>query len=87
MPNHSRYQEKVIRNYYQNRDEIAIQRLQELVTELYLAEGKARERYWKNIVTHLEALKVKPAVIEHLRQRDDAETVANFLASLMKKKA
>ena len=39
MTERTRYQEKVIRNFYQNRDAIAVQRLQELVSDLYLAEA------------------------------------------------
>ena len=38
----SKYQQKIIKNYYDNREAISLQRLSELVTELYLAEGKAR---------------------------------------------
>ena len=45
--NFSKHQQKIIKNYYDNRDAISLQRLSELVTELYLAEGKARERQWK----------------------------------------
>ena len=33
MAKRTKFQEKVIRNYYQNREAIAVQRLQELVTE------------------------------------------------------
>ena len=36
---YSKYQQKVIKNYYDNREAISVQRLGELVTELYLAEG------------------------------------------------
>ena len=36
MAEHSRYQQNVIKNYYENRENIALQRAQELVTELYL---------------------------------------------------
>mgnify|MGYP006259288039 CR=1 FL=1 len=46
MAERSRYQEKIIKNYYQNRESIAIQRIQELITDLYLAEGKKREKVW-----------------------------------------
>jgi hypothetical protein len=44
MAERSRYQEKIIKNYYQNRENIAVQRVQELITDLYLAEGKKREK-------------------------------------------
>ena len=85
MTNRTKYVEKIIKNYYNNRGEIALQRVQELVSELYLSEGKARERHWKNMATHLEKLGVKPAQIEHLRQKDNPELLANFVAGLVKK--
>ena len=44
MPKRSKYQEKVIKDFYKNREAISLQKLAELVTELYLAEGKARDR-------------------------------------------
>ena len=39
MAERSKYQQKVIKNYYDNREAISLQRLSELVTELYLAEA------------------------------------------------
>ena len=49
MTNYSKYQQNIIKNYYENRDAIALQRVQELVTELYLSEGKKRQRHWEQI--------------------------------------
>ena len=49
MAKRSNYQDRVIRNYYRNRDAIMVQRLGELVADLYLAEGKARVGLWKRI--------------------------------------
>ena len=56
MTNRSKFQQNVIRNYYDNRDAIALQRAQELVTELYLSTGKGRQRHWKTLRVHLEKL-------------------------------
>ena len=53
-PERSRYQEKIIKNYYQNRDAIGLQKAQEAVTELYLSEGKKRDTVWKRLSSHLE---------------------------------
>ena len=86
MQNRTKFQEKAIRNYYQNRDEIAIQRLQELATELYLTEGKKRTQLWKHATTHLEALKVPQPQIDHLVNSDKAELLATYLKSLMSKR-
>lgn len=80
MAKRSRYQEKIIKNYYQNRDKIAVQRLQELVTELYLSDGKKRERHWKSVAKHLESLEMKQSQIDHIVAQDDPELVANIVA-------
>ena len=84
MPQRSRFQNKVIRNYYENRENIAIQRLQELVTELYLSEGKKRKQNWKHVETHLAKMGVKQKTIEHLVAQDNPELVANLIKTLDK---
>jgi hypothetical protein len=81
----SKYQDKIIKNYYANRDAIALQRLGELVTELYLAAGKGRERKWKNVVSALEKLKIPKARIEHLVKQDNPALVAKLVEELMAK--
>lgn len=85
MAERSKYQEKVIRNYYENRDAIALQRLGELVSELYLTEGKARQRQWKNVVSSLEKLKIPAKRIEHLVQQDNPSLVAKLVEELLAK--
>ena len=73
----------MIRNYYQNRDEIMLQRLGELVTDLYLAEGKAKSRLWKRVAEILEKLKVPKSRIQHLVASDNPVLVANTLKKLL----
>jgi len=85
MGKRSAYQQKVIRNYYDNKDAIMLQRLGELVTDLYLAEGKARERIWTRVVSALENLKIPQKRIDHLREADNPSLVANLLKELMDK--
>jgi hypothetical protein len=82
---YSKFQQKVIKNYYENREAISLQRLSELVTELYLAEGKARERQWKFIVGALEKLRLPKERIEHLRTKDDPKLLAKLVEELMTK--
>jgi hypothetical protein len=83
MKERSPYQQKIIQNYYKNRSALAHQRLSELVTDLYLAEGKKRATIWKRIRTALENLEVKPERIEHLEQKDNPELVAKLVEELM----
>jgi len=83
MAERSKHQKKIIKNYYENREAISLQRLGELVTELYLSTGKGRERHWKSIVGHLEKLGVKPARIAALVEADDPAQVAKLLEKLL----
>ncbi len=83
MAKRSNYQQKVIKRYYKNRDAIMVQRLGELVTDLYLAEGKARQRIWKRVATAMEKLEVPPAQIEKLVDSDNPSLVANLVQELM----
>ena len=85
MGKHTSHQQRIIQNYYQNRDAIAVQRLQELVSELYLAEGKKRERVWERIALHMEKAGVKPSQIAHLRKQDNPELVASLVTKLVEK--
>ena len=85
MADYSKHQQKIIKNYYENKEAISLQRLGELVTELYLAEGKKRETEWKHVVAALEKLKVPASRIEHLRKSDNPALVAKLLEELLAK--
>jgi len=84
MAEHSKYQQNVIKNYYENRENIALQRAQELVTELYLTEGKKREKNWERLDGHLQKLEVKQQTIDHLKSQDDPQLVAKLLERISK---
>ena len=83
MAEYSKHQQKIIKNYYDNREAISLQKLQEFVTELYLSEGKKRQTYWKRIAGHLEKLKVDQKTIDHLVEQDKPELVASLVKRLM----
>jgi hypothetical protein len=82
----SKYQQNIIKNYYENREAISLQRLSELVTELFLAEGKSRQKQWKNIAGALEKLKVPQSRIDHLVKSDNPTLVARLVEELLAKK-
>jgi hypothetical protein len=82
---YSKYQQKVIKNYYDNRDAISLQRLSELVTDLYLAQGKSRQTKWGQIVGVLEKLGIAADRIEHIRKKDDPGLVAKIVEELLGK--
>jgi len=83
MENFSSHQQKIIKSYYKNRDNIALQRAQELVTELYLSEGKKREKIWDTLASNLEKLSIPADRISHLRAQDRPELVAQLIQSLV----
>jgi len=85
MAKRSKYQDGIIRNYYKNQGAILVQRLGELVTDLYLAEGKARVRIWKRVTTTLEKLEIPPARIKRLVHSDNPALVASLLEELLNK--
>ena len=86
MAKHSKHQQRIIKNYYENREAISLQKLSELVTELYLAEGKARAKHWKTVVSALEKLKVPQSRIDHLVKQDNPSLVAKLVEELMASK-
>jgi hypothetical protein len=83
MAKRTPHQDRIIRSYYKNRDDIMLQRLGELVTDLYLAEGKARVKLWKRVTEALEKLKVSPGEIRSLVESDNPALVANTLKRLL----
>ena len=77
---YSQYQKQVISGYYENIDTIALQKLGELVSELYLANtGAKRKRLWERVQKAMVQLKVKPAVIKHIMEKRDVEVLAKNL--------
>ncbi len=84
MAERTKHQQNIIRNYYDNRENISLQRAQEIITELYLSEGKKREKYWKSLSSHLLKLDVKQQTIDHLVKQDDPQLAAKLIEKLGK---
>ena len=85
MAERSKYQENIVKNYYKNFDGIQLQKLGEQITDLYLAEGKARAGLWKKITVTLEKLKIPKSRIEHLTKADNPAMLAKLLEELLAK--
>ena len=85
MAKRSSYQDRIVKNYYQNLDTILVQRLGELVTDLYLAEGQKRARLWKRVGETLAKLKIPQKRVEHILGSDNPALVAALLEELLGK--
>ena len=79
---YSKYQQNIIKNYYENRDAISLQRLSELVTELYLAEGKKKQQLWETAAEILLKLGLPKARVDHVLAKKDVQILAGVVKEL-----
>ena len=83
---YSQYQKNTIAHYYNNLDTIMLQKLSELVTELYLAETPAKkERLWQRAHKAMKNLKIPPKIIQHITTKKDVEILAKNLKDWLEK--
>ena len=77
------YQQKVIRRFYENKDLRLIQKLGELVSNLYIETNeKKRESGWKRIKEILIDLKVHPHEVEFLTKDKNLTVISKKLAEM-----
>lgn len=79
---YSRYQKQVIKNYYDNREQIDSGRLSELVTSLYLASEKKAAKMWETAGELMERLNVPKSRIEHILATKDPAILATVVEDL-----
>jgi hypothetical protein len=83
LDDYTKHQQGIIKRYYQNLDKIQVQKLSELVTELYLAEGKKKEKLWQAAATSMQKLKLPQQRIDHLLNKKDPALLASLVKELM----
>lgn len=83
LNDYTRHQQGIIKRYYRNLDTIQLQRLSELVTELYLADGKKRDKLWESAAAAMKKLDVPQQRIDHLTGKKDPALVAALVKELM----
>jgi hypothetical protein len=76
------YQQKIIKRYYDNQDALQRQRLAELVSELYLSEGKKLQRTWQAAATAMQKLGLPQSRIDHLVKQANPALVAEVVKEL-----
>jgi hypothetical protein len=79
------HQRRIIQRYYDNQPQILRQRLAELVTDLFLAEGKKRRQLWKKAAAILEKIGVPSDRIEHVVSKDNPALLAEIVKDQEKK--
>jgi hypothetical protein len=82
---YTKYQQGIISNYYDRLDTITLAKLQELVSELYLADtDKKRDRLWQRVSQAMSKLQIPPALVEHIMSKKDIEILARNLEDWLK---
>jgi hypothetical protein len=82
--NYSAFQQKVIKRYYDNKDQIDEQRLSELVTNLYLAPPKKQAKMWESAEELMTRMKLPASRITHVMETRDAAVLAKIVEELQK---
>ncbi len=85
MPDFSPHQRKIIDRYYKNHDAIKLQRLSEIATELYLVEGKKRDRLWIQAGEALRSLEIPEPRVALILEKRDPTTLVAVLQEIEKK--
>jgi hypothetical protein len=80
LPDRTPHQEGIIRRYYERRNEIAIQKLSEIVSNLY-AETSPRKiaSAWKAAERHLLASGAHPHEVKTVVEGRDLEALAKIV--------
>jgi hypothetical protein len=81
---YSEYQKKIIKRFYNNRDDIDFNRLSEIASDLYLAEGKKKDRFWKQAADVMERLNVPKSRIEHILKSANPALLAEVVSDIQK---
>lgn len=71
------YQQGIISNYYNQLDTIMLTKLQELVSELFMADTEAKKkRLWDRVDKAMVKLKVPATVAKHIMAKRDVQVLA-----------
>jgi len=83
----SKHQNAAIGRYYDHLDTIMLQKLGELVTELYLADTESKQgRLWQRAHKAMTKLNVAPAIIDHIMKKRSVEILAKNLQDFQSSK-
>jgi hypothetical protein len=77
----SAHQQKIVRRYYQQLDTIAVQKLSEIVSELFLASGdpKKLDKLWAQVTTYLPKLDGDETRVRRVLAQKDLQELAKLV--------
>lgn len=77
--NYSEYQKKIIRRFYDNRDQNDEQQLAEVTSNLYLSTGKKLAKLWEQTQGILERMRVPKSRIDHVMKSQNPALIAEIV--------
>jgi len=81
--NHTPFQRGVIKRYYEHQDSLMIQRLGDIVSELFLCTNATKsKRLWNNVRAALLKSGVKQPDVDKLVEARDLESLARMVREL-----
>ena len=85
MPDFTPHQKKIVDRYYKNRDRIMLDKLSQLVSELYLADSdKRRDHLWERVAAAMKNLKIDDSLRSHILAKRSPEILAANLKDWLK---
>ncbi len=83
MKDYTPYQKGIIKRFYEHRDTLALQKLAEIVSELYVTESeKKADRLWKSAHAQLLAAGVHQHQAGEILKERDLGALAKVVAEL-----
>lgn len=79
----TRYQQGIVRRYYENRDTLMTQKVSEIVSELYLcADAKKGARLWERAGKALLNVGVDKLTVKKVCEKRDLKWLAEIVSDL-----
>ncbi len=75
----SKYQEGIVRRYYEHADSRVATTLQEILSDLYLAEGKQKDKLWARAAEWLAKAGFEPAKVERAVKDKDIQALGRII--------
>jgi hypothetical protein len=83
VSDYTKYQQGIIRRFYENRDTLALQKLGEIASDLYVETSeKKRKTLWKRVQKQLLAAGVHAHQAQALVDDEDLGALARILTEL-----
>ena len=83
MTDYTPYQRGIINRYYEHRDTLALQKLAEIVSNLYLeTNANKKKRAWKSALAQMVAAGVHEKRAQEIADKEDLEGLAKVVETM-----